>query len=282
MSFEEALKELGDWGMAYLAEFLIAGVLLLAGLMVGWLLQIIARSLLSSMGLDGFAERSGLSGVLRQTARTEQTVSQLAGRIVFWSVFLYFLAASLETVGMPRVSEYMVAIGAFLPRVLAALLLLIAGIYGGRASRELFPKDRSRRGDPKTWQWVSQLVQVAVVSAAVLLALASLGLNLMPLLWFLGALVMAAALLLAIAWGPVLRERSIAWLAARWLRQQLEIGDQVHIGEIEGTVAKFGDAHLTVRTAEGLILLPNKMVSEQALTVLGAPVSEEVDLPSLP
>jgi len=268
MTFEDTLKELGDWGMAHLAEFLIAGMLLLAGLLVGWLLQMIARTLLVSLGLDGFAERSGLAGILRQTARTEQKMSQVAGRIVFWSVFLFFLASALETVGMPRVADYMAQIGAFMPRILAALLLVIVGIFGGRLCREFFTEERHRRGDPQTWQRVAQSAQVLIVVAAVLLALSVLGLNLMPILWLLGALIMAAGLVLAIAWGSVLRQRSDSWLVARWLRQQVEIGDQVKIGEMEGTVASIGDARLTLRTADGLVHVPNAAVSDQALTIL--------------
>jgi len=244
MTFEDTLKELGDWGMAHLAEFLIAGMLLLAGLLVGWLLQMIARTLLVSLGLDGFAERSGLA------------------------VFLFFLASALETVGMPRVADYMAQIGAFMPRILAALLLVIVGIFGGRLCREFFTEERHRRGDPQTWQRVAQSAQVLIVVAAVLLALSVLGLNLMPILWLLGALIMAAGLVLAIAWGSVLRQRSDSWLVARWLRQQVEIGDQVKIGEMEGTVASIGDARLTLRTADGLVHVPNAAVSDQALTIL--------------
>lgn len=268
MGIEGAMDQLISQGLEGLPELMFAVVLLVVGLFVGWLLQFIAERILRSLGLDGFAERSGMARTLKQTSKMDITLSQAIGRIVFWTVFLIFLAAALQAVGLEEISLFITAFARFLPRVLGAVLLAVGGFFGGKLVRDLITEDKDRREVPEAWEQLGQGAQVAVVGTAILLALTLLGIELTPLLWLLVVLSAVVGIIVAVGWGPLLRTRSQDLLIARRLRKEINDGDLVRVGELEGFVAKIGDMHLTLQTTEGMVHVPNALLANQPLAVI--------------
>lgn len=268
MSVEEALWQLGNRALEHLPEFLLAVVLIIAGMFVGWLLRLVAEALLRSLGLDGFADRSGLGRALKNATRMETTLTQLVGRIVFWTVLLYFLASALRAVGLGEIAGFITAVARFVPKVLGAVLLTAGGLFAGKLVRELITEDPDRREAPEAWERLGQGTQVAVVVAAVLLALILLGLDLTPLVWLIGVAMAVAGVLAAVGLGPALRIWARNRLVARRLRKQIKNGNLVRAGEVEGFVVSIGDEVLSVQTTEGMVYLPNASLEGRPLAIL--------------
>lgn len=268
MELEGALRQLYEQSIAHLFEFLLAIVLLIAGLFIGWLLQYIAELLLRNLGLDGFAERSGLARALKQATRTEFTLTKLIGRIVFWTVFLVFLGMALKTVGLDEVADFIVAIAKFIPRVLGAALLTIGGLFAAKLARKTIVEDMDHRDAPEAWEQLGRGIQIAIVTAAILLALLLLGLDLTPLVWLIGAALVIGGALVVVSWGAMLRDQERDRLMARRLRRQIKDGDLVRVGEVEGFVTSVSESHLTLQTTEGLVHLPHTLLANQPLAVI--------------
>jgi small-conductance mechanosensitive channel len=279
---EEALADLVAQSVEYLPQLLSALVLLVVGLLLGLLLQYVAGALLRSLGVDGFAERSGLDRALKQTSRMDMTLSQLVGRIVFWTVLLFFLASALQAVGLTRAATFMIAVANFLPRILGAVLLVFGGVFAGRVARDLLTDERDRREKLGPWDQLGKITQVMVVTAAILLALILLGMDLAPFVWLLVVTIGAAGVIAAAGWGPILRDRSRDWLTARQLRSQIKNGDLVRIGEVEGFVAKIGETHLSLQTTEGMVYLPYALLATQSLAIITALPESSAGSPGLP
>jgi hypothetical protein len=78
--------------------------------------------------LDSLAEKGGVSGMLTRGG-IQQTFTEILGLIIFWFLFLIVIVATLDTVGLPVVTEALNSIFLYLPKIVAAIILLILGLY---------------------------------------------------------------------------------------------------------------------------------------------------------
>jgi hypothetical protein len=113
---------------AFLPNLFVA----VAILVVGWIgcniVKKIVVRILRLCQLDSLAEKGGVSGMLTRGG-IQQTFTEILGLIIFWFLFLIVIVATLDTVGLPVVTEALNSIFLYLPKIVAAIILLILGLY---------------------------------------------------------------------------------------------------------------------------------------------------------
>jgi hypothetical protein len=57
-----------------------------------------------------------------------RAISDVLGVFVFWTIFLFFIAGATEALGLPVLSTWLTGVAFFLPRIVAALLIVLAGV----------------------------------------------------------------------------------------------------------------------------------------------------------
>ncbi|HYN49646.1 MAG TPA: hypothetical protein VES62_01870, partial [Thermoleophilaceae bacterium] len=128
---DTAREELGG----FLPRLGGALVLLIAGLVVAALLGRLARRGLEKAGADALAERWGIHRVL-QMAGLGESISKLLGRVVRIALSLIVIFAALSLTGLQFLSDALNQAVLFLPSLLAAGALLLAGVVLGGFARE--------------------------------------------------------------------------------------------------------------------------------------------------
>lgn len=115
------------------AEFtpnLIAALVMLA---FGWLIaktvSVVIATALSKLGIDRLGALSGIQEILANTKLKRQEPSAILGRIGFWLVMLTFIMSAAEALGLPQVSATMDKFVLYLPKVLAAAVVLLVGLF---------------------------------------------------------------------------------------------------------------------------------------------------------
>jgi hypothetical protein len=112
-----------------LAAFL---AIVLIGDVVAMVLCRVVRSALMRVGFDGWAQRGVLS---RGLERVGVEASELLGTVTFWAVLLFALTLAFGVFGPNPISDVLVGVIAYLPNVVAAVIVLvIAAVVGGAAS----------------------------------------------------------------------------------------------------------------------------------------------------
>jgi hypothetical protein len=113
---------------AFLPDLLAAIIILLVGWIGCNIAKRIAVRVLRMCRFDVLAEKSGFEQVLKRGG-IQQSAAEILGLLIFWFLFLIVIVATLDTLGLPGVSETMNTIFLYLPRVVAALVILILGLY---------------------------------------------------------------------------------------------------------------------------------------------------------
>jgi len=101
---------------------------------VGWFAAKISKrvitKVLSKLQLDKTSEKTGLKEFL-QKGNVTQEPSEIVGLLTYWFIMLLTLVASLDTLGLPIASDILNEIFLYIPNVVAAVLVLILGIFLG-------------------------------------------------------------------------------------------------------------------------------------------------------
>ena len=185
-SLQEALSQF----FGYLPQLVGAIVILIVGYFVAKILQAVVGRILQGIGFDGWMERAGIKRFFER-ADTRQTPASILGKLVFWFVFIIAIVMATDALGIRQVSAVFSQLIAYIPNIIAAILILIlasllanfvAGLVRGATGMDV----------------LGTAAQVAIIVYAVFAALTQLGIAVQltapTFLIVLGAIALAAAI----------------------------------------------------------------------------------------
>ena len=124
MNFVQPLQDALSTFLSYLPQLLGAVVILIVGYLVAKVLQAVTGRVLQSMGFDRWMERGGIKQFFDRT-RTNQTPVSLLGKLVFWFIFIIAITMAMDALGIPQVSAVFAQLVAYIPNIVAAVLILV-------------------------------------------------------------------------------------------------------------------------------------------------------------
>lgn len=113
---------------AFLPDLFAAVIILFLGWIGCNIAKRVAVRLLKICQFDSLADRSGINRALERGG-IQQSPTEILGLLIFWFLFLIVIVATLDTLGLPGVTETMNTIFLYIPRVVAAIVMLILGLY---------------------------------------------------------------------------------------------------------------------------------------------------------
>jgi hypothetical protein len=110
----------------FLPDLLAAALILVIGLVIGWLVKVLVRRALVVARFDRFCDSSGVAQVLGR-ADIRAAPSRMVAALLFWLVFLSFLMAGLSALHVDVINRLISEFFLYLPRIAAALAILLLG-----------------------------------------------------------------------------------------------------------------------------------------------------------
>jgi small-conductance mechanosensitive channel len=188
--------------LSYIPQLIGAIIILIVGYIVAKVLQAVVGRVLQAVGFDRWMERGGIKQFFDR-ADTNQTPHSILGKLVFWFVFIIAITMAADALGIPQVSAVLAQLIAYIPNIIAAILILIlaallanflAGIVRGATGSEM----------------LSSIARYAIIVYAVFAALTQLGIAVQltanTFLIVLGAVALAAAIAFGIGGREVARD----------------------------------------------------------------------------
>lgn len=126
--FATALDAFLDGVLRFLPGLLAALLVLALGLVVALALRFVVRRVLILARFDRLCQHWGLTDALAR-ADIKKPPSTLAAIAAFWLLFLAFAMAGLSALEIQVVQELVTSFFLYIPRLLSAILLLLAGFF---------------------------------------------------------------------------------------------------------------------------------------------------------
>ena len=114
--------------LAYLPILLGALVILI----VGWIIARVIRGtidwLLKVVRFDKLADKAGVSEILRK-GDLKISAREVVSGIVYWLIIIMVLVMAVDALGLPKASDVLAGLFAYVPNVIAALLVLVVAMF---------------------------------------------------------------------------------------------------------------------------------------------------------
>jgi hypothetical protein len=266
-SWGSAFERLAETFSAELVAFLPRLVVALGLLMAGWLLGRIARWVTGrlTVRLARIRSRGAVERAVRDSG-VERVASEVVGRIVFWTVLVFFAALAGEVLGLAVASGGLTVVMRYLPSVLAAVLIVLVGLVMSNLARDAVVSLSSSSG--VSGRVPGQLVRFTVLLLAAVVALDQIGIDSTLLILAVGIAMAALLGSAALAVGMGARSEVGNIIAVHYLARSYTVGQRVRVGEIEGRLAEFRMNGVVLETGEGRTLVPGSEFSRRSSCLL--------------
>jgi hypothetical protein len=114
--------------LAYLPVLLGALVILIVGWIVAKAIRGIIDWLLKVVRFDTLADKAGISGILRK-GDLKISAREVVSGIVYWLIIIMVLVMTVDALGLPKASDVLASLFAYVPNVIAALLVLVVAMF---------------------------------------------------------------------------------------------------------------------------------------------------------
>ena len=130
MLIEPARALLGQVGV-FLPRLELAALVLIAGWLAAKAVRFAVERGLRAVNFNVLTERAGMDGFLRQGG-VEIDTTGIFGLLAYWLVVLAALIIAFNSMGLTYITDLLREVVLFVPRVIAAMLILAFGAYFAR------------------------------------------------------------------------------------------------------------------------------------------------------
>tara|TARA_R110001592_G_scaffold309760_1_gene584188 strand:- start:27969 stop:28835 length:867 start_codon:yes stop_codon:yes gene_type:complete len=257
------------WGKlaGFVPNLLAAILLLVIGYFISRMVGFILARGLNKAGFNTLSEKVGVAATMAR-ANITLSAADIVGKLGFWIIMLTFLVTATETLGLPRVSETIDEFVLYLPKVIAAALILIIGLFVAHFVRDLIRSGAEGIGVEYAKPLSSAvygILFVMIISLAVGQLEIDTGLLNNVIAIFMATIGIAAAL--SLGFGS--RELSSKILAGVYARDLYRAGDRIKLEDIvDGTLVSVGTVKAQIEQDDGtLVSVANTILIDTKVSV---------------
>lgn len=250
----------GERVAALLPNLVGALLILLIGWAVSWLLALIARRVLRTLGIDRLGSRHRVA----ERVGLQQRLSETMATLVFWGVMIFFLLAGVHTLGVTAVTATIDRLIAYVPNLIGAALTAVLGLLLARFVGSVTASAALAAGISTAGR-IGFLVQALGLALVAAITVEQLGLKTDVLVVPLTALLLAGGLSVGLAFALGARPIITHILAGHFLKQSLPRDRFVEIDGERGIVERVGPTDTLLKNGDRRWSVPNGQLLERVV-----------------
>jgi small-conductance mechanosensitive channel len=241
-------------------------VILLVGYIVARVLRWLARTVLSKLQVDMACDKIGLHEVT-QSLGIKAPASHILAQLIFWSIMLTFLVASVDALGMSSVTNAINSVLSYIPNVIGATVMLVFGLMLANLARQMIGGACERLGI-EYGHAVGNLAYGIIVIMVGSLVIGQLNMNTALVDRMIEITVMAVGAALALALGFGTRDMAKQVVAGVYARESFPAGSKLDLGDQQkGTVQSVRAVNTAIEREDGrIVVIPNAELMEMRVT----------------
>lgn len=262
-ALSDTYQEITRQTIDHIPQLLGAVVLLVAGWIIASLLRLLARKVIGGLDvllLRTSQKRGGHLPAVRSYAL-------VGGNIVYWSVLLFFVAASANMLEWKVFADVTGALLNYIPSVLFGVLIILTGLgLSGVVRSTVVTTAQSM--DIAQSDLLARTAQITVVLTAVIIGVEQLGINVAflttTLIVVVGVLLAGAAL----AFGLGARDYIANVIGAKTSSKYYQLSQLIKVGDVEGHLLEITPTAIVLDTEQGRAVIPAKLFHQQISEII--------------
>ena len=185
--------------LAYLPILLGALIILIVGWIVAKVIRRLVDWLLKAVRFDTLADKAGITGILSK-GDLKITAREVVSGLVYWLVIIMVLVMTVNALGLPNTSDVLASLFAYIPNVIAALLVLVVAMFLAGFVSGIVRVAAGNAKLPKP-ELLAGISRWAIIIFALTIALAQLGIATLLVTTTFNIILGGIVLALALAFG---------------------------------------------------------------------------------
>ncbi|WP_372747009.1 mechanosensitive ion channel domain-containing protein [Lutibacter sp.] len=192
--------------------------------------------------------------------------SEIVLKFVKFLLILIFVVIGSEILGLTMISEGIGSFIAYLPILITALLIFVVGVYFASIIKNSIV-DTFKSMELSGANLVSNIAFYVIVVFISITALNQAGVDTEIITSNLTLILGSVLVSFTIAFGLGARDVITRLLFGFYSRRNFEIGQHIKTKKIEGVIQEIDNICITIKTSEGIVVMPIKQFVDQKVTI---------------
>jgi len=249
--------------LEFVPKALLGIAFFIVALVVLKIVNFVLSKLLKVTNIDSLTTKLNEAELFGKSDFTVQP-SKIILKFVKFLLIMIFVIIGAEKLGLHMITEGIGSFIAYLPVLITALLIFVIGVYIGSIVKGAI-QNTFKSLEISGSNLVSNIAFYAIVVIVTITALNQAGIDTSMITSNLTMIVGAMLAAFTIAFGLGSRDVILRLLFGFYTRKNIGIGQEIELGKIKGVVTAIDNITLTIKTAEGTILLPIKDVVDSEI-----------------
>lgn len=244
---------------AFLPNLVATIVILVVGVLLAKLLSRWSGKLLGKIGLDSLCQRIGITESMAK-AGMEKRPSEILAKFLYFFILLIVTLSAAETLGLNRITVILDDFILYLPKVLGALFVILVAMFIAHVVKQSIHTAVNKMGMEYASS-VARLAQIIIFVTTFSLAVGQLEIETQMLNIVFAIVLGSLGAAAAISLGLGTRSVSNNIISGVYMREQLQPGDEVTVGDFKGMVVSVGTVNTVLENEQGECLsVPNQQL----------------------
>lgn len=250
---------------AVIPNLIKALAILLVGFILAKVLGSVIRRLLKTLGADRLAERLNSIEMIEKS-NIRLVPSKLFSKIIYYIVLFIFLMAAVDALGMESVSLLMADVVEYMPKALAAFLVLIFGMFICDFIKKIVLTTCESLGIPAA-KLIANAVFYFLFLNVIMITLKQADLQTEFMENNISIILAGIIFAFAIGYGLASRPIMANLLASFYNKDRLRIGDEITLDGQRGRIVAMDNNSITLETREARVIVPISKILTQGVAI---------------
>ncbi|MBP6313817.1 MAG: mechanosensitive ion channel [Flavobacteriales bacterium] len=246
----------------------IVGIIVL---LIGWTFAKLIRMILKRTvngKLDDLAQKSGIASVLRKVGI--HSFGKFIGMLIYGGIMLVFLMAAADIMGMTRVQDGVSSFFAYLPTLITAITIFMAGLWVGEQVSTVITNLTETMGISGGRSMGKVLGGIMVLFISIT-ALNVAGVDTELITSNLQIILAGVLFAFGLAYAYASRNILTNILSSFYGKDRFKPGMRIKVGEDEGIIDRIDSMTVTIQTVKGEVLIPTSRLITERIEILETP-----------
>ena len=243
--------------VAWTPRVLLVFVLVIAALVVAKVVERVLRTVMTRMRFDSLIEKVGIDQAIQRIG-VRDSLNQVVPRIVYYLLLILFAKTAADSMGLAAISDAIGAFMAYLPNIVAAVLILVLGStaaqFAGRAVTQAATNSGIEFGAS-----LGSLVSGVLMFVLGIMAVSQLKIDTEIIRVVTSAVLAGMALAFGLAFGLGSRDVTRNILAGFYARKTFEIGREMEVLGEKGELKTITPTQTLLQQGDRVIAVSNSV-----------------------
>ena len=238
---------------------------LAVGYLVARGVKIIIKQVLSKIGFDRIGEKLNEIGIIKQL-KTEVSLSDIVAKILYYYILLIFLTLAADKLGVDTITNMVLSLVNFIPKLIAGAIMLQIGIMLSDAIKTAVVA-LCKSFNIAAAKLIGNIAFIFFLIITFITALGQIGIETTLLessfLLIIGGVIIA----FAIGYGIASKDILANIISSFYSRKNYREGQIIKIGEVKGVITKIDNTSITIVNDSATTIVPLQLFQTKLVEI---------------